>query len=131
MATCPRDGAPLIATLVFRKAEFYCLECGARLGFLSPRAAEPTPELNARYEALQAEWDEHAGSKLNVGQWWLERCEQCKPGGEYHAEHATDEERAAHEAALTWLRERAGRDRTGSAAYAEPDARNQKQLRAD
>lgn len=61
-ACCPRcpDLTPLISTCVFRGAEFYCLECGARVGFLSPKPGEPTPELRARYEALQAEWDEHA-----------------------------------------------------------------------
>jgi hypothetical protein len=107
MAICPRDGAPLISTLAFRKAEFYCLDCGGHFGFLSPDAAEDTPELRARYEALKSEWDEHAGSKLLADGGWYEDCERCEPGGEPHTAHAAAEELAAHEAALTWLRERA------------------------
>ena len=107
MATCPRDGAPLIATMAFRKAEFYCLECGARLGFLSPRPAAPTPELDARYEALKAEWDEHARHAVLIHGWY-ENCDKCKAGlSEYHPAHATAEELAAHEAALAWLKQRA------------------------
>lgn len=100
-------GAPLIATFLFAHAEFYCLECGKRYGFLSPRPAEPTPEL-VWQAGLEAEWDEHAAPRLRVGAWWLDDCEQCRPHGEYHLEHATDAEREAHDAALEWLAERAG-----------------------
>lgn len=68
-ACCPRcpDLTPLISTCVFRGAEFYCLECGAHVGFLSPKPGEPTPELRARHEQLQAEWDEHAGDLIVDG----------------------------------------------------------------
>ena|SRR5438105_3982592 len=107
MAVCPRDGAPLIPTMVFRGAEFYCLDCGARLGYLSPTPAEATPELEARYDALKAEWDEHAGQKLLTDGAWLDACEKCRPGGEPHSAHATSDERAAHDNAIRWLRDRA------------------------
>jgi hypothetical protein len=93
MATCPRDDTPLIGTGAFRGAEFFCLTCGGKFGFLAPKPAEATPELNARYEALQAEWDEHVGGKLIVGS----------------REGATDEELAADVAAREWLAERVGR----------------------
>ncbi len=108
MAMC-RCGAPLIATMAFPKAEFYCLECGAHLGFLDPYPAEATADLIARQEALQAEWDEHAGPKLRVGRWWLRDCGKCGVGHDYHEVHATEAEREAHGAALAWLRERAAK----------------------
>jgi hypothetical protein len=116
MATCPHDGAPLIATCAFRKAEFYCLECGARLGFLSPAPAQATPELNERYEALQAEWDQHAGAALLGDGAWHRDCPKCEVGvGEPHRAHASAEELAAHEAAIAWLEQRAAK-RNGTAA---------------
>lgn len=108
MAVCPRDGAPLISTMAFSGAEFYCLECGAHLGWMSPRGVESTPEVEARYESLLAEWDEHAGRKLLIRGWYGD-CDRCSSHREYHTEHATDEERAAHAAAMTWLKERADR----------------------
>lgn len=107
MAVCPRDGAPLISTILFPKAEFYCLECGARLGWLDPAAAKPTSELDARYEALKAEWDEHAAPRLRVLRVWFRDCEECMKHGPYHEAHATEAEREAHDAAMAWLRERA------------------------
>lgn len=109
MGMCPRCDTPVISTMAWRSYEFYCLECGAHLGFLSPRAAESTPELIARYDALKAEWDEHAGGKLITQGGWLQECSVCAPRGETHEAHATAEEIAAHEEALAWLRERAAR----------------------
>lgn len=67
MATCPRDDTPLISTLAFTYKEFVCLECGGQFGFVEPKPAEETPELSARYEALQAEWDEHVAPLLREG----------------------------------------------------------------
>lgn len=89
IACCPRcsEPTPLIGTIAFYRAEFYCLDCGARVGFLSPRVGEPTPELQAKLAAYEAEWEEHAGAKL------------------YPEGHEPDDEDklAAHRAALDWL----------------------------
>ena len=105
LATCPRCSAPLIATFAFAKYEFYCLDCGNHLGFFGPRAAEPTPELDARYEGYLAEWQEHAGSRLLVVGARHRGCAECE-GGQYHLDHATDAEREADRAARAWLAER-------------------------
>lgn len=96
IACCPRcpEPTPLIATMVFRYNEFYCLECGGRFEFLAPSAETATPELNERHAALRAEWDEHAGSRLIV---------------EGREPQASEEELAAHEQALAWLRGRTGK----------------------
>lgn len=110
MATCPRDGTPLIMTAAFRGAEFYCLACGAKLGFMDPRPVPQTDELNELYDRLEAEWDEHVKGKLIViNGLRTEGCEQCAAHDwdNTHDKHASAEEWAEHERALEWLRRRA------------------------
>lgn len=99
---------PLVATLAFRKYEFYCLDCGSHLGFMEPDAADETPELVAEMDARKAEWDENAGPKLLTPNAWRESCEQCRLGdyAATHVSHATDEEKAADVAAREWIRGR-------------------------
>lgn len=106
MAVCPNDDTPLIQTLAFSGAEFYCLTCGAHIGYTDPKAAKPTPELDARYDALEAEWNEHVAGKLRVVKGWFDDCEKCKAREETHDAHATTEEIVAHQAALDWLEQR-------------------------
>lgn len=113
MAMCPECDTPLISTLVFKGAEFYCLDCGGAFGFLAPRGAECTPEVEAQYQERKAEWDEHAGRKLLAMSGWHRDCEQCEPRREYHIVHATDEERKADKHAREWLVERAKRELVG------------------
>lgn len=106
IACCPRcpGDVPLISTLHFYKAEFYCLDCGGEFGFLDPsRAANPGPELDARLEAYQAEWDEHAGRKLLDGRAWYRDCARCDDRAETHGAHATDAEVEADAIATAWL----------------------------
>lgn len=93
-ACCPRCAhrPPLISTFAWHKFEFYCLDCGRKYGFLEPASTPDGPEVEARHAALQAEWDEHVEPRL------------ITQDREYRA---TPEALAAHEAAVTWLRERA------------------------
>ncbi len=88
LACCPRcpEPTPLIGTIRFYKAEWYCLECGGRFGFLSPRTVEDTPELKARYEELQREWDDNTAGLLVEGR---------APRDDHQAD--------LHAAALAWL----------------------------
>lgn len=107
MAGCPGCRAPLIATFAFSGSEFYCLECGQRVTFLGPVSLNAA-EHQERYDALKAEWDEHVVGKLLVHGGIHRDCERCQAREDYdHLAHATDEELAAHEAALAWLTERA------------------------
>lgn len=106
VAVC-RCGAPLVSTMVFPKKEWVCVECAATYGMFDANSKTTTDELWERYEALRALWVEHAVPRLRVGRWWLRDCEKCSPRAEYHEAHATDEERAAHQAALAWLADRA------------------------
>lgn len=57
MACCPEDGEPLISTFRYPGAEFVCMVCGNRLGFLSPTPKTNTPELQARHDQLRALFD--------------------------------------------------------------------------
>jgi hypothetical protein len=122
LACCPNwnheELVPLIPTFVFPQYEFYCLECGRNVAFMGPRAGESTPELEARYAELKAEWDEHAGDKLITPRSWRATCGQCferpdedNPYGtlETHDQHATEEEWAADAEARQWLKERISR----------------------
>lgn len=56
MATCTRDGEPLVSTLEFRNAEFICVVCGTKYGFLAPNPVVATPELDARHAELKAQY---------------------------------------------------------------------------
>lgn len=118
IACCPRDGAPLVSTMAFSKAEFYCLDCGSHLGFLDPRRGDPEDAgLVTRMEAYEAEWKDNAGGKLLTAGGYHRDCDKCwkeprtdggTPSGmlEPHTQHATPEEWEAHEEALTWLKQR-------------------------
>lgn len=106
VACCPRceGDVPLVSTIAFTKAEFYCLDCGGTFGFLDPRKAQnPGPELDARMAAYEAEWAENAGRKLLTIHSWHTDCEACKVGGEYHHSHATEAEHQADAEARAWL----------------------------
>jgi hypothetical protein len=54
LACCPVDGEPLVSCMEYRGAEFLCMVCGAKVGFLGPTPKDPTPELDARYAELLA-----------------------------------------------------------------------------
>lgn len=105
IACCPHDGAPLIATFVWAKAEFYCLDCGRRYGWLSPTPGDG-PALEAKLAEYQAEWDEHAGPHLRlIDSARFQDCPKCQEGQD-HMEHLTDQERVADGEARAWLRKR-------------------------
>jgi len=106
-AGCPSCKAPLICTIAFSGAEFYCLECGRTCGWLDPYRLFGQKVVD-RQAALQAEWDEHAGDQL-LGNFWRDGCAECATHEGYHSQHATDEERQADRDARSWLAERAGR----------------------
>jgi hypothetical protein len=57
MAMCPSCNEPLVSTLEFRGAEFLCVPENKLFGFLSPRPAEATPELDARLKELETQYE--------------------------------------------------------------------------
>lgn len=103
------ENEPLVWTRHWRHKEFICLGCGHLYEWLEPKPAESTPEILALSEARDKEWEENAKGLLTPHSWHTD-CEKCDRGsGEYHAQHATEEERAAHEKAVAWVLERTGR----------------------
>lgn len=108
IAMCRRCAVPLVCTMAFSKFEFYCLDCGDKLGWMSPDGADETPELLADMHAREAEWKESAGGKLLIVGAWHKDCDQCRLGdnGATHIQHATDEEIAADAVAREWIRGR-------------------------
>lgn len=64
VAMCPHCDEPLVSTMAWDRAEFYCLSCGAHLGFLEPVGKPETPELLARTEALRLEFRELSAGAL-------------------------------------------------------------------
>jgi hypothetical protein len=80
IACCPSCEAPLVSTILFAGAEFYCLDCARGCSFVAPIEGDPDDaELAAKLERYEAEWNEHIATD---------------PHG-----HLTDEARE-------WLRER-------------------------
>lgn len=73
MATCTGCGEPLILTLHWHGAEFVCICCGRHLGFVDPVPVEATPEVKARQEELQAEWDAARRTGVDLDEWLAER----------------------------------------------------------
>lgn len=112
-AGCPTCKTPLIGTMAFSGAEFYCLECGRTCGWLSPYALD-ADKVEEQMKALQAEWDENVGGKLMPrGTFWRNDCEKCgdvlgRPEGG-HWEHVTQEEIEADKEAREWLKQRVRR----------------------
>jgi hypothetical protein len=56
-AGCPSCREPLISTFEVRKKEFVCVVCGDYFEFLSPVRLGESPEIEARYNALKAQFD--------------------------------------------------------------------------
>ncbi len=97
-------GAPLICTFAFAKHEFLCLDCGRQYDWFGPEKKEPTKKNLKLRDEYAAEWEP-------IGRVLIERgtlrrdCAWCNVN-EDHLSHATTEERAAHEAALEWIKKR-------------------------
>jgi hypothetical protein len=64
IAMCPRCVVPLVMTMAWSKAEFYCLDCGAHLGFVSPVPADERERLLEQVAARKAEFERLGGNDL-------------------------------------------------------------------
>lgn len=97
-------GSPLIFTFAFSGREYYCLDCGRQEDIFADRVPT-TARLRKRLSKLQEEWAK-IGPRLLSGGVMLKDCLTCSMTGEPHIRHATDEERAAHTAAMERLARR-------------------------
>ena len=103
---------PLVMTFHWRGREYVCLKCGRLYDFLSVTRKNATPARLARAQARGDEWIENAAPLITPAS-RLVSCERCAKG-EDHDLHATDAERAAHEAAVEWLMVRTGRKKVAA-----------------
>lgn len=100
-------GHVLVYQLYFKQLQYICLNCG-RLAHTPPRAQPSTPELEAKWRALEAEFMMNCGSKLIVEGMYRQGCELCDRDQE-HWHHATEAEWRDCNDAIHWLSERTGR----------------------
>lgn len=109
VALC-RCGSLLIYTYYFQQLQWLCMHCG-KLWHKPPRAQASTPEAEAKWRALEAEFMTNCGSKLIVVGMYREGCDPCMPPGEQeHIYHATDADWRECNDAIKWLSERTGRE---------------------
>ena len=105
VAVCPNCSAPLVATFAFSFAEWYCLDCGNKVGWWMEDRADATPERLAQADAYKQEWLNYAPHLLTGGT-MLADCPKCS-GSEPHIRHASSEEKERNENALQELALRA------------------------
>ena len=99
-------GTPLVATLLFSGAEYYCVRCGSTYGLFDVPIKIETPEL--REENHRNVEAFHSVAKGAIARNSLHHdCEKCnapgRPNG-YHHQHATSEQAAASEEAYAALK---------------------------
>lgn len=101
-------GKPVVSTMHFSGAEYYCIDCGAQLGMFDAERVESTPRLDRLKANRDKKW-ESVASKLITPNSWRRSCDKCDSGkGEYHYMHTTLEEQSDNEVARKklkgWLR---------------------------
>jgi hypothetical protein len=101
-------GSLLIWQQYFRENEWLCLQCG-KVFRTPPRAQDSTPEAEAKWRALEAEFMVNCGSKLIVVGMYRNGCELCDRD-QMHLLHAKPWEWTECNDALYWLSERTGRE---------------------
>jgi hypothetical protein len=100
LSGCPNCKTPLISTLVFRGAEWYCWRCRATYGLLESVSVPCTPAIRARLQKKRLWFDKHAKHIWTAGA-KKRGCKKCET--EMHASHLMDTEKAAHAKAIKAL----------------------------
>ena len=96
-------GLPLISTLLFSGAEWYCSKCCNTYGFFDvPRVADATPKIKAQNKALADKFHELSKSCVPRG-CYMKDCARCKANDGDHTAHLTDDEALASGAAYKKL----------------------------
>ena len=96
-------GTPMVSTLMFSGAEFYCVMCGGTEGIFGGDSVESTPELEQELDENEAKFKEVAGDCIPAG-CYFHKCEKCQPpGAEEHFLHASKEDLEKSDAAYKLL----------------------------
>ena len=91
-------GTPLVSTVMFSGAEFFCVKCASTIPLFNAERVDSTPELVKEKESNVAWFRETASDYIPPG-CWKSSCGKCNRGGEHHIDHATDEEKKRSEVA--------------------------------
>lgn len=100
IAICPHCNEPLILTMIFPGAEYYCLMCGSSYGMLSVSKTLSSEELNYKKKQYEKIFKILAKDIIPYG-CYFNKCEKCKKFEDTHAEHATEKE---------WLKDKVSRN---------------------
>jgi hypothetical protein len=93
---------PLVSTMLFSGAEYFCMKCGTKYGMLEAERVDVTPELAAAKDSIEAHFKELTQAIVPWKSYRVD-CLQCsKPDGtrEYHWLHMTPEEKRASNKAV-------------------------------
>ncbi len=83
-------GTPMVATIMFSGAEYYCVICGETQGIFGPAETVPeTRELIDGAERNDKLFKQAAGDLIPMGA-MFPNCEQCRK--EQHGNHASQED---------------------------------------
>jgi hypothetical protein len=95
-------GKPLVNTMIFSGAEYFCPDCKGTYGiFCSPEKVERNDANEKLQEERQETFNEMRKDCIPYGAQRID-CDKCK-GRETHRQHATPEELAASDAAYAKL----------------------------
>ena len=98
IAVCPNCENPLIATLAFAGAEWFCWECRWRGSMFNSKDIDSTPELVKKLKSDTSKFDE-IRDDLWLGGECIIGCKKCKERKERHAHHLTKREKERSERA--------------------------------
>lgn len=95
---------PLISTIIFRGAEYFCKICKNTYGLFGvPDRADKTPELEKQFKNNTDWFYKISVDIMADGGMRLDNCKTCKENYEAHTYHATDVEWAKHKKAKAKL----------------------------
>lgn len=89
-AICCICETPLVPTFIYSGAEWYCVKCGREYPYMSCEKVDWREDLAAESDRLNTAFRELTKDCIPRGARKRD-CEKCS-AGEYHLDHATDEE---------------------------------------
>lgn len=103
MIVCPDCSRPVLPTMVFNQAEYYCPSCKHAFGLLDVASVADSAELVEEKVALSEQYEPFLKQCIAYGMKRMD-CDKCNQG-EYHRDHATTYEVLASDRAYQILAE--------------------------
>jgi len=95
IACCPNCDNPVISTIQFPRAEWFCWACKWTGGIFDAKSKDLTASNQKKLDADQKTFDKASEGYVGVGCRFT-KCEKCKNNNEDHRVHWTDEEQTNH-----------------------------------